>query len=148
MGISGFEEMTRLAKVARPDICVLTNIGVAHMENLGSRDGILKAKTEMFAYMNENGTIILNGDDDKPVSYTHLLIGVLLETRESVDKLNHLLSDYGEYVIGRMGLPYKEKGIHIISIAVDAPNNIISALSGKLGMLPGVSTKTIYGKTT
>lgn len=76
------------------------------------------------------------------------LIGVLLETRESVDKLNYLLSDYGEYVIGRMGLPYKEKGIHIISIAVDAPNNIISALSGKLGMLPGVSTKTIYGKTT
>ncbi len=76
------------------------------------------------------------------------LIGVLLETRESVDKLNNLLSDYGEYVIGRMGLPYKEKGIHIISIAVDAPNNIISALSGKLGMLPGVSTKTIYGKTT
>lgn len=76
------------------------------------------------------------------------LIGVLLETRESVDKLSHLLSDYGEYVIGRMGLPYKEKGIHIISIAVDAPNNIISALSGKLGMLPGVSTKTIYGKTT
>lgn len=76
------------------------------------------------------------------------LIGVLLETRESVDKLNHLLSDYGEYVIGRMGLPYKEKGIHIISIAVDAPNNIISALSGKLGMLPSVSTKTIYGKTT
>ena len=55
------------------------------------------------------------------------LIGVLLETRESVDKLNHLLSDYGEYVIGRMGLPYKEKGIHIISIAVDDPNNIISA---------------------
>ncbi|WP_178006646.1 TM1266 family iron-only hydrogenase system putative regulator [Mediterraneibacter sp.] len=76
------------------------------------------------------------------------LIGVILETRESVDELNHLLSDYGEYVIGRMGLPYKEKGIHIISIAIDAPNNIISALSGKLGMLPGVSTKTIYGKAT
>ena len=76
------------------------------------------------------------------------LIGVLLETRESVDKLSHLLSDYGEYVIGRMGLPYKEKGIHIISIAVDAPNNIISALSGKLGSLTVVSTKTIYGKTT
>lgn len=70
MGISGFEEMTRLAKVARPDICVLTNIGVAHMENLGSRDGILKAKTEMFAYMNENGTIILNGDDDKLRGYS------------------------------------------------------------------------------
>ena len=65
---------------------------------------------------------------------------------ESVDELNHLLSEYGEYVIGRMGIPYREKGIHVISVAMDAPNNVISALSGKLGMLPGVSTKTIYGK--
>lgn len=69
MGISGFGEMTRLAKVARPDICVITNIGVAHLENLGSRDGILKAKTEMFDYMNPQGTIILNGDDDKLKSF-------------------------------------------------------------------------------
>ena len=65
MGISNFGEMSRLAKVARPDICVITNIGVAHIENLGSRDGILKAKTEMFNYMAPEGTIILNGDDDK-----------------------------------------------------------------------------------
>ena len=72
------------------------------------------------------------------------LIGVLLETRESVDKLNHLLSDYGEYVIGRMGLPYKEKGIHIISIAIDAPQDVISALSGKIGRFKGVSAKTAY----
>ena len=70
MVISGFGEMTRLAKIARPDICVITNIGVAHLENLGSRDGILKAKTEMFAYMNPRGTIILNGDDDKLRSFT------------------------------------------------------------------------------
>lgn len=70
MGISNFGEMTRLAKVARPDICVITNIGVAHMENLGSRDGILKAKTEMFDYMNPEGTIILNGDDDKLRGFT------------------------------------------------------------------------------
>ena len=74
------------------------------------------------------------------------LIGIILESRQSVDELNHLLSEYGEYVIGRMGIPYREKGIHVISVAVDAPNNVISALSGKLGMLPGVSTKTIYGK--
>ena len=74
------------------------------------------------------------------------LIGIILESRESVDELNHLLSKYGEYVIGRMGIPYREKGIHVISVAMDAPNNIISALSGRLGMLPGVSTKTIYGK--
>ena len=72
------------------------------------------------------------------------LIGVLLETRESVDKLNHLLSDYGEYVIGRMGLPYKEKGIHIISIAVDAPNNIISAFPANSECFRASRTKTIY----
>ena len=69
MGISGFGEMTRLAKIARPDICVITNIGVAHIESLGSRDGILKAKTEMFGYMSPQGTIILNGDDDKLRSF-------------------------------------------------------------------------------
>ena len=57
--------MTRLAKMARPDICVFTNIGCAHLEQLGSRDGILKAKTEMIAYMNPDGSILLNGDDDK-----------------------------------------------------------------------------------
>ena len=74
------------------------------------------------------------------------LIGIILESLEYVGELNHLLSEYGEYVIGRMGIPYREKGIHVISVAMDAPNSVISAISGKLGMLPGVSTKTIYGK--
>ncbi len=74
------------------------------------------------------------------------LIGIILESLESVGELNHLLSEYGEYVIGRMGIPYREKGIHVISVTMDAPNSVISAISGKLGMLPGVSTKTIYGK--
>ena len=68
MGISDFEEMHRLAKMARPDICVITNIGLCHLENLIDRDGILKAKTEMFDYMQENATIILNGDDDKLIT--------------------------------------------------------------------------------
>ncbi len=74
------------------------------------------------------------------------LIGIILESRKSVDALNHLLTEFGEYIIGRMGIPYREKGIHIISVALDAPNNVISSLSGKLGMLPGISTKTIYGR--
>ena len=74
------------------------------------------------------------------------LIGIILESRESVDALNHLLTEFGEYIIGRMGIPYREKGIHIISVAPDGPNNVISSLSGKLGMLPGISTKTIYGR--
>ena len=65
MGISGFGEMTRLAKMVRPDISVITNIGCCHLENLGDRDGVMKAKTEMFAYLKDNGTIILCHDDDK-----------------------------------------------------------------------------------
>ena len=65
MGISDFNEMHRLATVANPDICVITNIGLCHLENLGTRDGILKAKTECFEHMKEGGLAILNGDDDK-----------------------------------------------------------------------------------
>lgn len=65
MGISDFGEMSRLAKIAKPDTCVITNIGQCHLENLGDRDGVLKAKTEVFPFVRENGHIILNGDDDK-----------------------------------------------------------------------------------
>ena len=65
MGISGFGEMTRLAKMVRPDISIITNIGYCHLENLGDRDGVLRAKTEMFSYLNGGGTIILCHDDDK-----------------------------------------------------------------------------------
>lgn len=68
MGISEFGEMHRLAKVARPDTCVVTNIGLCHLENLKSRDGILKAKSEIFDYLEPAGRIILNGDDDKLAS--------------------------------------------------------------------------------
>ena len=75
------------------------------------------------------------------------LIGIIVEDTSSAEKINHLLSTYGEYIIGRMGVPYREKGISIISVTIDAPNDVISALSGKLGMLPGVSSKTVYSKT-
>ena len=76
------------------------------------------------------------------------LIGLVVENSDSVEQLNSLLSQYGNYIIGRMGIPYREKSLSIISIAMDAPNNVISALSGKIGMLPGISSKTIYAKTT
>ena len=68
MGISDFGEMHRLAKIARPDTCVITNIGLCHLEFLKSRDGILKAKTEIFDYLERDGHVILNGDDDKLVT--------------------------------------------------------------------------------
>ncbi len=76
------------------------------------------------------------------------LIGIVVENSDSVEQLNSLLSQHGNYIIGRMGIPYREKSLSIISIAMDAPNNVISALSGKIGMLPGISSKTIYAKTT
>ncbi len=75
------------------------------------------------------------------------LIGIVVNTNSSVDELNRLLSEYSAYIIGRMGIPHREKNISVISVAMDAPSDIISALSGKLGMLPGISTKTIYAKT-
>lgn len=75
------------------------------------------------------------------------LIGIIVESTKHIDDLNRLLSSYGKYIVGRMGIPYRERNISIISIAVDAPGDIISALSGKIGMLSGISTKTIYAKT-
>lgn len=72
------------------------------------------------------------------------LIGIIVENEEAVDSLNAILHEYGRYIIGRMGIPYKEKGINVISIAVDAPQQDISAMSGKIGRLPGVSAKTAY----
>lgn len=72
------------------------------------------------------------------------IIGIIVENQEAVDRLNTILHDYSEIIIGRMGLPYRKKNISIISIAVDAPQDVISALSGKLGRLEGVAVKTAY----
>ena len=74
------------------------------------------------------------------------LIGIIVEDELSVARLNEILHEYRRYIIGRMGVPYREKDISIISIAIDAEQSVISALSGKLGALEGVSTKTIYSK--
>ena len=74
------------------------------------------------------------------------LIGIIVEDELSVARLNEILHEYRRYIIGRMGVPYREKDISIISIAIDAEQSEISALSGKLGALEGVSTKTIYSK--
>ena len=74
------------------------------------------------------------------------LIGIIVEDSDAAVQINALLHDYEKYVIGRMGVPHRKRGISVISIVIDAPANTISALSGKLGMIPGVSTKTIYSK--
>ncbi|MCM1040543.1 MAG: iron-only hydrogenase system regulator [Ruminococcus sp.] len=74
------------------------------------------------------------------------LVGIIVENREEVDRLNRILHDYAEYIIGRMGIPYSKKNMNVISIVLDAPEEKISALSGKIGMLRGISSKVIYGK--
>jgi len=75
------------------------------------------------------------------------LISIIVEDMNSVESLNALLHEYAEHILGRMGLPCRERGISLISVAVDAPQDTISALSGKIGRLSGVSAKTVYSKT-
>lgn len=75
------------------------------------------------------------------------LIGIIVEEKGPVEKINAILHDYASFIIGRMGIPYHKRNLSVISIVIDAPSNAISALSGKLGMLPNVSVKTIYSKT-
>ena len=72
------------------------------------------------------------------------VMGIIVENREVVQEVNNILHEYAEFIIGRMGIPYKEKKMSIISIAIDAPQDVISALSGKIGKLPGISVKTAY----
>ena len=72
------------------------------------------------------------------------LIGIIVENMEAIEALNRLLHEYSSYIIGRMGIPYRERGVNIISIAIDAPQDVINALSGKIGRLQGITAKTIY----
>lgn len=72
------------------------------------------------------------------------LMGIVIEKPDSAEMLNSILHNYREYIIGRMGIPYREKNVNIISVAIDAPQNVISSVSGKIGMLDGVSIKTVY----
>ena len=74
------------------------------------------------------------------------VLAIIVRGGSSVQPLNELLHQYGQYIIGRMGLPYEKKKMNIISIVVDAPQDAISALSGKLGRLPGITSKALYSK--
>ena len=72
------------------------------------------------------------------------VIGIIVENSEATARLNEILHEYGSYIIGRMGIPYRHRGINVISIAIDAPQDAISALTGKMGRLEGVTAKTAY----
>lgn len=125
MGISDFGEMHRLSKIARPDVCLITNIGQCHLENLGTRDGILKAKTEIFDYMQENGAVCLNGDDDK-LSTVHDVKGTV-PVFFGTNKNNAIYAtDYKN-----KGLEGSSAKIHINTNAVQADFDAVIPLPGE-----------------
>jgi putative iron-only hydrogenase system regulator len=74
------------------------------------------------------------------------VIAIIVEDRSSSKQMNEILHEYGDYIIGRMGIPYRSKGISLVSVAIDAPNEIISALCGKLGNVQGLTAKAAYSK--
>ena len=76
------------------------------------------------------------------------IIGIIVEDVDSTDRVNQILHDYGMYIIGRMGIPYREKNVSIINIVLDAPQDVINTLAGKLGKISGVSAKAMYSKYT
>ena len=76
------------------------------------------------------------------------VMSIIIENLNAVEQVNAVLHEYGEHIIGRMGLPYREKGVHIVSVALDAPQDTIAALAGKLGNIEGVSVKTAYSNIT
>ena len=74
------------------------------------------------------------------------VISIIVENQDSVSRLNELLHDYGDHIIGRMGIPHRAKGINIISVAIDAPQDVINTLTGQLGKLRGITAKAAYSK--
>lgn len=150
MGISDFNEMHRLSEIANPDICVITNIGLCHLENLGTRDGILQAKTECFAHMKEGGVAILNGDDDKlatqkevngkpTVFYGFESDVTVLEIQESVTHVDEYLCYIEKSVYatdvknhgfeGMTAMVHTPKGSFLATISIPGEHNVYNALA-------------------
>lgn len=130
MGISEFGEMSRLAKIARPDVGVITNIGCCHLENLKTRDGIFKAKTEMFDYIKEGGQIILNGDDDK-LCQVDAVRGII-PVKFGLSKEHAVYADQIESM-GLQGIRcsiHTPKGSFLVRIPIPGQHMIYNALAG------------------
>lgn len=170
MGISDFDEMHRLATIANPDVCVITNIGLSHLETLGSREGILKAKTECFEHMKENGIVILNGDDDKLCTQTMVNgkapIFYGIEEAPKEDEYGTSMAHKQIYAtdVSNLGFEGMEATIHtpqggfIANIAIPGEHNVYNALAATaVGLAMGlnlvevqdgiVAARTIAGRT-
>ena len=85
-------------------------------------------------------------EENKTVENRIAVISIIVSDRRNTDKLNELLSEYGEFILGRMGIPYKEKGVFVLSVVLDAPIETTNALTGKLGRVQGVTVKALFGK--
>lgn len=166
MGISEFGEMHRLATMANPDICVITNIGLCHLENLKTRDGILKAKTESFAHLKKDGIAILNGDDDKlstirqvgdkePVFYG---MEERMEYREDAKKSVYATGVENLGLYGMQARIHTPEGERDVRIPIPGEHNVYNALAATaVGLSLGLSlnqissgilkAKTIGGRT-
>ena len=85
-------------------------------------------------------------ENDNNIETRLAIVAIVVEDRECTEAMNHVLHEYGEFIIGRMGIPYPKRKISLISVAIDAPNETISALTGKLGKIKGLTVKTAYSK--
>lgn len=153
MGISDFGEMSRLAAVARPKVSVITNIGICHLENLGTRDGILKAKTEVFDYLRDDATVVLNGDDDK------LCTVAAVQGKPPVFYgMGEKLPDgavYGKKTIyadavenkGLRGIDFDlhlPQGVHRVHVTIPGEHNVYNAMAAAaVGLALGLSEQQI-----
>ncbi len=166
MGISEFGEMHRLAAMANPDVCVITNIGLCHLENLKTRDGILKAKTEAFDHLKKGGIAILNGDDDKlatirqvgemePVFYG---IGEKMQYRDDAKKAVYAAKVENLGLFGMQAEIHTPEGERNVRIPIPGEHNVYNALAATaVGLSFGLSldqissgiekAKTIGGRT-
>lgn len=150
MGISDFGEMHRLAAMAQPDIGVITNIGLCHLENLGTRDGILQAKTEMFDYLQIDGTVILNGDDDKLSSKKEVNGKPVIFYGVGADSAFDIKKDIYATDIENHGLEGMRAKIHTpqgdfdAQIPIPGEHNVYNALAGTaVGLQLGLSIREI-----
>ena len=106
-------------------------------------EAFLEMKSNFFVYLGYTRSIAIFIFRRVFMDSRVAVVAIIVEDRNSVDGVNAILHEYGTYIIGRMGIPYRDKGINLISVAIDAPQDIINALSGKVGRLKGVGAKTV-----
>ncbi len=144
MGISDFGEMHRLSEIARPDICVMTNIGQSHLENLGSREGILRAKSEIFDFMNPDGYVFVNGDDDLLARIEQK--GTHRPVHFGMNPSNEIFASdvMSRGLLGTYAVIHGEMKVFPVEIPLPGPHMVLNALAAAgVGMKAGLSGEEI-----